>query len=244
MTVKHPSDTLYSSQQPLVDFAFDERVADVFPDMIRRSVPGYESTIAMLGVFAGEYVKPQSKVYDLGCSLGAATLSMRRHIHHDGCEIIAVDNSQAMVERCKKNLARDESRTPVNVICDDISNIEINNASLVVLNFTLQFIPVESRLALLKKIHNGLLPGGALLLSEKIFFEDEKQNELFIDLHHAFKRANGYSDMEVSQKRAALEKVLLPETIEQHQQRLSDAGFTDNYLWMQSFNFVSLLALK
>ncbi|MCV5274370.1 carboxy-S-adenosyl-L-methionine synthase CmoA, partial [Escherichia coli] len=127
------------------DFTFDERVEEVFPDMIQRSVPGYSNIISAIGMLAERFVKPHSNIYDLGCSLGAATLSMRRHIKQEGCKIIAVDNSPAMVERCKLHVNAYRSDTPVTVVEADIRNIEIENASVVVLNFTLQFLSPEDR---------------------------------------------------------------------------------------------------
>ncbi|MCK5639737.1 MAG: carboxy-S-adenosyl-L-methionine synthase CmoA [Gammaproteobacteria bacterium] len=239
------NDTLYAKPQPyLVDFNFDEKVTAVFPDMIRRSVPGYANIIAMLGLFAEEYSQTDSRLYDLGCSLGAATLSMRHHIQAKNCQIIAVDNSSAMVERCRENLESDLATTPVELICDDILSVAISNASVVVLNFTLQFISPETRLALLQKIHQGMLPGGVLVLSEKIAFNDPVEQQHQEEMHLAFKRANGYSELEISQKRTALENVLVPDTLEQHKSRLSAAGFSHSDVWFQCFNFASLVAHK
>lgn len=145
-------DQLFSAPiAKLGDWTFDERVAEVFPDMIQRSVPGYSNIISMIGMLAERFVTPDSKVYDLGCSLGAATLSVRRNIQVPGCQIIAVDNSPAMVERCRRHLDAFRADTPVTVLEADIRDIEIENASLVVLNFTLQFLEPPARLALLER---------------------------------------------------------------------------------------------
>ncbi|MDH3353779.1 MAG: carboxy-S-adenosyl-L-methionine synthase CmoA [Chromatiales bacterium] len=238
-------DQIYSEEQPmLVDFRFDERVAKVFSDMIRRSVPGYSEIISLLGLFAQNYSQPNSNIYDLGCSLGASTLALREHISADGCTIVAVDNSEAMIEQCEKNLQQIDSTIKVDLRCADIQDIEIRNASIVVLNFTLQFIPLSERVDLIKHIYNGLLPGGVLILSEKIAFEKPEEQQQQEALHIAFKQANGYSEMEISQKRAALEQVLVPETIMTHQQRLKDAGFASSNVWFQCLNFASIVATK
>jgi tRNA (cmo5U34)-methyltransferase len=238
-------DTLFAQAHPmLVDFQFDERVASVFPDMIRRSVPGYGDIIALLGLFAEQYAQPDSQLYDLGCSLGAATLSLRRRIRVPNCRIIAVDNAAAMVARCREHIANDISPTPVEVIEADIREVVIERASVVVLNFTLQFLPPAERLALLQTIHAGMLPGGVLLLSEKLRFDDAASQAFQEQLHLAFKRANGYSEMEISQKRAALENVLLPDTLDEHRARLAQAGFAQVEPWFQAFNFASLAAFK
>lgn len=238
-------DMLFSAPiAKLGDWTFDERVAEVFPDMIQRSVPGYSNIISMIGMLAERFVAPGSQVYDLGCSLGAATLSVRRNIQHDNCKIIAVDNSPAMVERCRRHLDAFKAQTPVEVIEGDIRDTVIENASMVVLNFTLQFLEPEDRKLLLEKIYQGLNPGGALVLSEKFSFEDGEVGELLFNMHHDFKRANGYSELEISQKRSMLENVMLTDSVETHKKRLKQAGFDHAELWFQCFNFGSLVALK
>lgn len=238
-------DMLFSAPiAKLGDWTFDERVAEVFPDMIQRSVPGYSNIISMIGMLAERFVQPHSQVYDLGCSLGAATLSVRRNIRHDSCKIIAVDNSPAMVERCRRHLDAFKAQTPVEVIEGDIRHISIENASMVVLNFTLQFLEPDDRQLLLNKIWQGLKPGGALVLSEKFSFEDAEVGELLFNMHHDFKRANGYSELEISQKRSMLENVMLTDSVETHKKRLKQAGFEHAELWFQCFNFGSLVAVK
>ncbi|OSM96072.1 MULTISPECIES: carboxy-S-adenosyl-L-methionine synthase CmoA [Lonsdalea] len=228
----------------LGDWTFDERVAEVFPDMIQRSVPGYSNIISMIGMLAERFVQPNSHIYDLGCSLGAATLSMRRHIPVPGCRIIAVDNSTAMVERCRRHIDAFRADTPVDVREADVLDTPIENASLVVLNFTLQFVAPERRQTLLTRIYEGLRPGGALVLSEKFSFDDNTVGDLLFNMHHDFKRANGYSELEVSQKRSMLENVMLTDSVATHKARLAQAGFQHSDVWFQCFNFGSLLAIK
>ena len=238
-------DRLYANQLTHIeDFVFDQRVVDVFPDMIKRSVPGYTTIIAMIGDLAERYARSDSRCYDLGCSLGAATLAMRHRIRAADCRLIGVDNSPAMIERCQQVIAADSGEVPVDLVCARVQEVDIERASVVVLNFTLQFIPLKERLALLEKIYAGLLPGGVLILSEKLAFDDQLHQQLMIELHHNFKRANGYSELEIAQKRSAIEQVLLPETLDTHRQRLRRAGFTSVDVWFQCFNFASLIAIK
>lgn len=238
-------DTIFAAPiEKLGDFTFDEAVAEVFPDMIQRSVPGYSNIITAIGMLANRFVTDNSNVYDLGCSRGAGILSIRRNIADKQATIIGVDNSEPMVERCRHHLNAYHSDIPVDILCDDIRHIEIKNASMVVLNFTLQFLPPEDRLQLLEKIYRGLNPNGVLVLSEKFRFEDEMMNDLLIDLHHTFKRANGYSELEVSQKRTALENVMRTDSIDTHRKRLKQAGFEKVELWFQCFNFGSIVAVK
>ncbi|OBT11639.1 tRNA (uridine-5-oxyacetic acid methyl ester)(34) synthase TrmP [Shewanella sp. UCD-FRSSP16_17] len=238
-------DTIYASaSEQISDFQFDNRVAGVFNDMIRRSVPGYTQIISTIGDFANRYVTPKSNVYDLGSSLGSATLSIRRQIEQRQCRIIAVDNSESMVSRCQENLSAYVSDTEVELICGDIRDIEISNASMVVLNFTLQFLPVTDRDAIIAKIYQGLLPGGILVISEKLRFEDATIQTLLDEQHLDFKRANGYSELEISQKRSALENVMRPDNLSMHQQRFADNGFSHSTVWFQCFNFASMVAIK
>lgn len=245
MNKKTSQDNIFASPlSEIVDFVFDENVVDVFPDMINRSVPGYSTVINMIGILAQQYAKPGTRLYDLGCSLGAASLSMRHRLTEDDCEIISVDNAAAMIERFDKILQRDNSKTPVKTLCADIQDVDINNASVVVMNFTLQFIPLPERKNIMAKIFAGLNKGGCLILSEKLNFPDSNENEIQIDLHHAFKKSNGYSDLEIAQKRSALENVLIPETKEMHIQRLKETGFTEVFPWFQCFNFASFIAIK
>lgn len=238
-------DNIYANPLNRVDsFKFDEEVVQVFTDMIARSVPGYMLTLPLIGLLAGEYAQPHSNLYDLGCSLGAVSLSMRPNITAPGCKIVAVDSSAAMVSRCREVVGKLPEGVPIEVNEGDIRETAVNNASVVVLNFTLQFIAPTERDTVVQHIYDGLNPGGVLILSEKVSFEDGAQNGRFTHLHHAFKRANGYSDLEISQKRTSLENVLISETIDQHQTRLFEAGFASAEVWFQAFNFMSILAIK
>ena len=247
--MNYPRDSLYSQPIGQVStFVFDDQVANVFPDMIQRSVPGYQMMIAAIGLLAGRFASDDSICYDLGCSLGAASFAMQQQIKAKRCHIVAIDNSSAMLKRfetllCQQTLNQD-GLVPIFLKCADIRDVHIEKASIVVLNFTLQFLPIADRQSLLATIYKGLLPKGALIISEKLAFDDARQHELHMNLHHEFKKAQGYSDLEISQKRTALENVLVPETFAQHQQRLKAVGFASAELWFQYFNFASFIALK
>jgi tRNA (cmo5U34)-methyltransferase len=243
--VNSQQDTLYSNPVAHPDaFAFDENVARVFPDMIKRSVPGYSTIIAMTGLLAGKHATPGSKIYDLGCSLGASTLAMRQNIQHTDCRIVGVDNSSSMLEQCRTLMETDSHETQVDLVCANLQDVAITGASVVVLNFTLQFVPLEHRDAVIRTIYEGLQPGGIMVLSEKVTFEDPHLDALNIELHEEFKVANGYSNLEIAQKRSALENVLIPETLNHHKERIKQAGFSSCDVWFQCFNFASLVALK
>jgi len=235
-------DRLFAQPRPAGGFRFDDQVAEVFPDMLRRSVPGYAMMLDGIRLIAARHIQPGSRVYDLGCSLGAASLAAIEGAGHKDFTPIAIDNAEAMIAGCRERHAG--LRPEPQWHCADLLESPVDNASLVMLNLVLQFIPLDRRGVLLQRIHNGLRPGGLLLLSEKIRFDDTVSDVLMTELHHDFKRAHGYSDLEIAAKRDALENVLIPETLSVHRQRLSQAGFTRIQCWFQCFNFVSLLAWR
>lgn len=240
-----PKDTIYANPLELTpEFAFDQKVVDVFPDMIKRSVPGYTTIVHMIGQMAQRYAQAGTHCYDLGCSLGASTLSMRHRIQSADCKIIAIDNSPEMIERCHQVIDADSSEVPVELREGDILDASIERASVCVLNFTLQFVAKEKRPELLKRIFDGMVSGGILIVSEKLCFDDTQHQDLMTELHHYFKKTNGYSELEISQKRNALENVLIPETFETHKKRLLEIGFQSPELWFQCFNFSSFIAFK
>lgn len=229
--------------KPLSDvkaFEFNEDVTRVFQDMITRSVPGYELLLQMIALYAGVFVRDKSNIYDLGCSLGEVSRLIAEQTRKLDCAIIAVDNSPSMIRKCQQ--FGDSGN--IDWRCDDIQNIEISNASMVVLNLTLLFIDRDQRQSLITGIARGLNEGGVLVLSEKVVLDPELENQRMVQLHQAFKKMQGYSDLEISQKRTALENVLLPDSQAMHQQRLKQAGFSEVYQCFRCFNFVSYLAIK
>jgi len=232
-------------QNPVPDFAFNHHVAQVFNDMIRRSVPGYPLLVEQIGLLAARFAQANSLLYDLGCSLGAVTSELRK-VKVNSARVIAVDNSAAMLERCSANLTfttQDNPLLPVELIQADILQLKLQPASVVVMNFTLQFIAPEKRLYLLKRIRQSLMPGGVLILSEKLRFTDKNPQQLLTELHLDFKRQGGYSELEIAQKRDALENVMQPDSLEIHKNRLKEAGFSQVVPWFQCLNFGSILAV-
>lgn len=225
-------------------FRFDAAVAAVFPDMLKRSIPGYARTLDIVGRLAAQHVTAGSRVYDLGCSLGAAALAVSQAVSAVDCEIIGVDTSAPMLEKATQIAAAEAPDANLTFINADVAEVAISNASLVILNYTLQFVVPEKRDALLKTIHGGLAPGGVLLLSEKIAFPAGRASETIIALHEDFKRDQGYSEMEIAGKRQAIENVLIPDTAEKLEERLLAVGFRDTGQWLQHYNFCSYVAFR
>lgn len=241
---KHKDDLYRDHENPAAPFEFSEQVVRVFPDMIERSVPGYRLLLELTPILVKRAVRADTRIYDLGCSLGAATLAARRAVQQPGVEIKAVDNAPDMVARCRTLVAEDNSRVPVEVIEADIRDVAIENASVVMVYFTLQFVPLEARDALVQNIGRGMAPGGVLILAEKLAFEPDASQRWMDEHHHDFKRAQGYSDLEIARKRQALENVLVPETRQAHHQRLKTAGFSEIHDWFQCLNFCCIAAVK
>jgi len=241
-------DRIYASDPAQPDrsaapFEFSDSVVRVFPDMIERSVPGYRLLLELTPLMVRRAVQPDSRIYDLGCSLGAATLAARRAVGVEGVQIIAADTSPDMVHRCREIVTADNSRVAVEVIEADICELLIENASIVLLYFTLQFIERAKRQPLIDRIASGLQPGGILLLAEKLAFDPVDQQWLDSH-HHDFKRAQGYSDLEIARKRQALENVLIPESRADHHERLRSAGFSQVVDWFQCLNFSAIAAIR
>jgi len=235
-------DNLFNKQSDIADFRFDQDVVKVFDDMVRRSVPGYDSMIQMIGLIARMYGQDNTNYYDLGSSTGAITLSIALNNKSKNNQFFAIDNSKEMVEQCEKNLHNKVDN--LQAICDDINQVQIKSASIVVLNLTLQFIDVNLRSNLIKKIYDGLESGGILIISEKIHFDDAVTQNQITKLHMDFKKENGYSELEIANKRQAIENVLITETKEQHLNRLRDCGFVETSCFFQCLNFVSFLSVK
>ena len=229
-----PRDRLFDEPRERVDFAFDESVARVFPDMIRRSVPGYDTVVALTGLLAARHLGDGGRCYDLGCSLGASTLAVLRAAGATPCRILAVDSSAAMLDRARGLPAFDDR---VEWVQADVREVEIESAQVVILNYVLQFLPPEDRLPLLHRIRGGLASGGVVVVSEKL-----AAGGYYDGLHLAFKRANGYSDLAIGQKRAALENVMRIDTEDAHLARFRAAGYGAARVWFRCLNWASFAA--
>lgn len=225
-------------------FKFNREVADVFDDMLNRSVPLYGESIKRQAQIASDYYQDKSRIYDLGCSNGNLGFFIREQMKGRTLTLIGVDSAIPMIEKYAKRLKSEDDQGSVHLVCGYLEDIRIKNASVVLINLTLQFIAPQKRDAVLAAVFNGLNPGGILLLTEKTIHTEKEMNDLEIQFYKTFKLENGYSELEISQKREALEKVLLPDTIEVHEKRLKQAGFKTIDIWLKWFNFASFIAIK
>lgn len=239
-------DKIFAKKANIKSFEFNKEVTSVFPNMISRSVPAYEEVISGIAKIMQQSNYDNTNIYDLGCSVGTTISYLCSNFDIKNNTIIGVDSSIDMIEQANKNKLNFKSSNKANIkfICDDILNIKLQNASCVILNYTLQFLPLLDRDKLIKTIYDAMLPNGILILSEKIKHDNEKLGAIINKMHIDFKRDNGYSDLEISQKRLSLENVLIPETTAAHYKRLTEAGFKNFDIWCQKYNFISILAVK
>ncbi len=226
------------------DFKFGANVAKVFDDMVNRSVPFYGEIQRMMAELAADHAQEGSDVYDLGCSTGTTMVGMDTMVNQS-IRFIGVDDSQEMLDKCKSKLLELGFSRDYELRCNDLNQgVKITNASVVVLCLTLQFVRPMYREKLLTNIYEGLNPGGALILVEKILAEESRFNRDFINYYYNYKRRNNYSELEISQKREALENVLIPYKLTENITILRDKGFDHCEVFFKWYNFAGLIATK
>lgn len=246
-------DKLFTEIDPRIgEFSFDENVARVFDDMISRSIPLYADVQRSVPVLARLLDHDPIKVIDLGCSTGTSLIHLASALPDRNVELIGVDNSQAMLAKCEEKLGLlanrgcDEARLfeQIKVFHDDIRSFEFSAASIVLMNYTLQFIDVESRPEVLKRICGSLKSDGIMLVSEKVVHQQPMMDDALVGLYFEFKRRQGYSELEISRKRDALENVLVPLTVDQNLEMFRAAGFSRVEVLLKWFNFATFICYR
>jgi tRNA (cmo5U34)-methyltransferase len=226
------------------DFKFGANVASVFDDMVNRSVPFYGEMQRMMAEIAADHAVEGSDVYDLGCSTGTTMIGMDTLVNPN-IRFVGIDDSQEMLDKCKSKLIEIGFTRNYDLRCADLNQgVAVDNASVVVLCLTLQFVRPIYRERLVRDIYNGLRPGGALILIEKILAEESRFNRDFIRYYYNYKRRNQYSELEISQKREALENVLIPYKLSENISLLRDQGFAHCEVFFKWYNFAGLVAVK
>jgi len=237
-------DTLFDTKVPGVKFEFNEMVAEVFDDMLDRSVPFYKEIIEMTAEILGRSLQKGDVVYDLGCSTGTTLLYLARTLESRKLKFVGLDNSKAMLAKARRKAEMFSMTQRIVFSEQDITRADFSGAGGVILNYTLQFINPAMRPEFLRNVQNGLRSGGVLILSEKVVSRDKAVNEQFLDAYHQYKMRSGYSELEIANKREALENVLIPLCIQENLDLLLQAGFSRAETFFQWFNFVSILACK
>lgn len=237
-------DRIYARPRPPAPFAFDAQVTGVFDDMLSRSVPLYAEAVRRQAQLAARFYRDSTRIYDLGCSHGNFALALCPLLGERPFSLVAADSSASMLARFRQRLQDHPRAGQIQLLETDVRRLPLAQASVVVANLTLQFLPPADRDELVTRIWQSLVPGGVFLLSEKLAHENPLLDRLQGDFYHRFKAENGYSELEISQKRDALENVLVPETLSAHRRRLEGAGFSAVETWLRWFNFAALIAVK
>ena len=237
-------DEIFRKSQPVGDFNFGEKVASVFDDMLDRSVPFYQEIQRMIGEMAADFAVEGTNIYDLGCSTGTTFLNLNTVVPK-GVKFIGVDNSTEMLKRCRQKLAEHGFDREHELICADLNQgVSVQNASMVLMILTLQFVRPLYRDTLVKAIHQGLNDNGCLILVEKVLGEDSVFNRLFIKYYYDLKKRHGYSEMEIANKREALENILVPYKLLENREMLLRVGFRYCDVFFKWYNFCGIIALK
>jgi tRNA (cmo5U34)-methyltransferase len=238
-------DTLFSEQRSDVrDFDFGKDTAVVFDDMLNRSVPYYTEMQRMIGEISVDYAVDGTRVYDLGCATCNAFFELDRVLPKE-MKFVGVDFSSEMLGQAREKIATQGFKRDHELICADLNDeIEIKNASVVIMNLTLQFIRPVRRHLVMSNIARGMVPGGCLLVVEKVLSKDSKINRSFIKYYYDFKERNGYSKMEIAQKREALENVLIPYRLEENYELFLSSGFSFCDVFFKWYNFCGMIAVK
>ncbi|MHC3994677.1 carboxy-S-adenosyl-L-methionine synthase CmoA [Thiomicrolovo sp. ZZH C-3] len=222
-------------------FEFDEQIAAVFDDMLKRSVPFYEEAMALTKRFALAYLREGGRLYDLGCSTASTLLSIERDLKVEA-ELVGIDNAASMLEQARRKLAVFGSKIRLEEA--DIMTFDYEAADVFITNYTLQFIRPLVRETLVQRVYDTLNPGGVFIFSEKVVSEDKRLNKLLIDGYYDFKKAQGYSEYEIMQKREALENVLIPYTEAENREMVTRCGFAHCETIFRWGNFATFIALK
>jgi tRNA (cmo5U34)-methyltransferase len=237
-------DKVFLKAQAATDFNFGEKVASVFDDMLDRSVPFYQETQRMIAEMATDFAVEGTNIYDLGCSTGTTLLNLDAAVGNK-VRLIGVDNSEEMLKRCQQKLTAEGLRHEYELLCADLNQgVRIENASMVLMVLTLQFVRPLYRDTLIRSIHDGLNENGCLILVEKVLGEASVFNRLFIKYYYELKKRHGYSEMEIAQKREALENVLVPYRLSENREMLLRAGFRCADVFFKWYNFCGIIALK
>jgi len=235
-------DRIYRSKlNKIKPFAFDEATADVFDDMLDRSIPWYGELQRFIALLTERFYVDGTYFYDIGCSTGNSIISVSEVMGKTRVRFVAVDSSPHMIKRAQKKCYGIEN---IKWICDGVENIEFKNGSIVNMAYILQFIPEGDRKKVLERVFDGMVDGGILIFCEKTHSNSKIFEESFIDIYHDFKMRNGYSKLEIDQKRKALEKILVPMSLEEYEQILKDIGFREIRILMKYLNFTSMVAVK
>ena len=236
-------DNIFQHIDKKSDFTFNDQVAEVFDDMVHRSVPLYETVIDAIVRLLNHHFTDDLTVYDLGCSTGTTLIELAKRLDQRPLQLIGIDNAPPMLEKARRKAAMFRKTDCLRFIRDDITSCPLPDVDAVICNYTLQFIRPPLRRMMAERLYQALRPGGILIICEKVLAAGSFHHP-FIDIYHDFKREQGYSELEIAGKREALENVLIPFTVDENLTLLRNAGFSQVEIFCKWFNFAAFVALK
>ena len=238
------SDHLYSNGRVTEDFSFNEQVAEVFDDMLDRSIPMYRTVIELTAAMIRRLAAPGSYIIDLGCSTGTTLLTLSRLLPDLDCNFVGIDNAPAMIDKARRKAEMYSKSAVIEFRSQDITQADLQGADIILCNYTLQFIRPMLRAEFVRRLYDNLAPGGMLIISEKVISTQSLLNRTCIDIYHDFKREQGYSELEIAGKREALENVLIPFSVQENIDLLRKSGFAEVEMFFKWINFASFIAVK
>jgi tRNA (cmo5U34)-methyltransferase len=237
-------DTIFNIDTVEEDFVFNDRVVEVFDDMLDRSIPFYRQVIEAEAQLLNGFLAQGDRVYDLGCATGTTLLEFSRLLEHKRLQFIGIDNSAPMLDKARLKSELYTKQQSLSFLHEDITAFDHPGAGAIIVNYTMQFIRPLQRESFLQRLFHSLRPGGIVLISEKVISHDRRLNREYIDTYYQFKKSRGYSELEIAKKREALENILIPYSIEENKAMLQKCGFASTETFFQWFNFISLIAIK
>jgi len=238
-------DQVYADKRPKIeDFDFGRDTAAVFDDMLDRSVPHYRIIQEMVAELACDFARPQTTVVDLGCSTATSIVALDHLLPRDlDVRFLGIDSSEEMLVKARAKIAEREVRRPVELLCADLNkSLPLEGVSVALLVLTLQFVRPLQRERLLLDVRKGLVDGGCLIMVEKVLGDTPLFNRLWIDHYYKFKERNGYTKLEIAQKREALENVLIPYRLDENRELLARCGFAQADTFFKWYNFCGVVA--
>ncbi len=227
------------------DFQFDQNVAGVFDDMVARSVPFYDELQRMTVEMARHFWQPGTSIVDLGCATGTTLAALSEVFQDEEVDLVGLDNSEAMLDKARERLGTLRGKARHRLICHDVNDgMPVEDASVVIINWTLQFVRPLHRDRVIQDLYERLRPRGCLILMEKVLIESSLLNRLYIDLYYQFKERHGYSQSEIAGKRESLENVLIPYRVEENALLLRRNGFEIVDVFFRWYNWAGFLAVK
>lgn len=243
LVLNSEKDNIFQTGEWPKPFQFNEDVARVFDDMVSRSVPLYHEVLIAAAHWARRYYQPSTRLIDVGCSTGTF-LELIGRVLAEPAHLVGIDNSEAMLQKASDKLQSLQERHEINLLCRNAAECSFENCSVVVMNYTLQFLNLSDRCRLISSIFRGLVPGGLLFFSEKVRSASPQFQETITHHYEAFKETNGYAQTEIERKKEALEHVLVPLTAQEQLQMLEDAGFKQIDTLIKLHNFTTFVAQR